>query len=99
MSKRIAKLLTAATVCLLLTGTNDFIGGKSAEQAFDNIKRIMAKAAQLESMQMILLTPLLTYRPFRNHSAGAHAAPRTYPKPYAGAGAGGGNGGSQQRIR
>lgn len=48
-------------VCLLLTGTNDFIGGKSAEQAFDNIKRIMAKAAQLDSMQMILLTPLLTY--------------------------------------
>ena len=48
-------------VCLLLTGTNDFIGGKSAEQAFDNIKRILAKAARLESMQMILLTPLLTY--------------------------------------
>ncbi len=48
-------------VCLLLTGTNDFIGGKSAEQAFDNIKRIMAKAAQFDSMQMILLTPLLTY--------------------------------------
>ena len=48
-------------VCLLLTGTNDFIGGKSAEQAFDNIKRILAKAAQLDSMQMILLTPLLTY--------------------------------------
>ena len=50
-------------VCLLLTGTNDFIGGKSAEQAFDNIKRILAKAAQLDSMQMILLTPLLTYPP------------------------------------
>lgn len=28
-----------------------------------------------------------------------YAAPRAYPKPYAGAGAGGGNGGSQQRIR
>ena len=50
-------------VCLLLTGTNDFIGGKSAEQAFDNIKRILAKAAQLDSMQMILMTPLLTYPP------------------------------------
>ena len=49
--------------CLLLTGTNDFIGGKSAEQAFDNIERILAKAAQLDSMQMIFLTPLLTYPP------------------------------------
>lgn len=47
--------------CLLLTGTNDFIGGKSAEQAFDNIKKITAKAAQLETMRMVLLTPLLTY--------------------------------------
>ena len=47
--------------CLLLTGTNDFIGGKSAEQVFDSIKRILAKSAQLDSMQMILLTPLLTY--------------------------------------
>ena len=50
-------------VCLLLTGTNGFIGGKSSEQAFDNIKRILAKAAQLDSMQMILMTPLLTYPP------------------------------------
>jgi acyl-CoA thioesterase I len=48
-------------VCLLLTGTNDFIGGKSAEQAFDNITKITAKAAQLETMRMALLTPLLTY--------------------------------------
>lgn len=39
------------------------------------------------------------YRSFCNHSAGVYAAPRAYPKPYAGAGAGGGNGGSQQRIR
>ena len=60
MSKRIAKLLIAVSVCLLLTGA---------------------------------------YRSFCNHSAGVYAAPRTYPKPYAGAGAGGGNGGSQQRIR
>ena len=47
--------------CLLLTGTNDFIGGKSAEQAFDNITKITVKAARLESMKMVLLTPLLTY--------------------------------------
>ena len=49
--------------CILLTGTNDFIGGSSVGEAFDNIRRITAKASEVEAMHMILLTPLLTYPP------------------------------------
>ncbi len=47
--------------CLLLTGTNDFIGGSDIDAAFENIIKILTKARQLEAMKMILLTPLLTY--------------------------------------
>ncbi len=53
--------------CLLLTGTNDFIGGSDTDRAFENITKILTKAMRLETMKMILLTPLLTYPDMAEH--------------------------------
>lgn len=48
-------------ICMLLTGTNDFIGGLSEGEVFDNIRHTADKACDIKTMKMIVLTPLLTY--------------------------------------